>query len=231
MNTTGMEKHVLIAAGGRGTRMQSAQPKQFIELYGKPVLLYVLDAFFKYDPNIHCTVILPDTLHNRWKDICLEHDCQIRHHLVEGGPTRFHSVKNGLKNIPDNTIVAVHDAVRPLVSQQLIARLFDFAQKFGNAIPVIESADTVRKVDHAMSTTIPRKQVRLVQTPQCFHASPLKRAYTSNYKNSFTDDACVLEAYGERLYLVDGEKQNIKITTLTDLLVAECLLKSRKKNK
>lgn len=224
-----MEKHVLIAAGGKGTRMQSSLPKQFIELDGKPVLLHVLDAFIQHDPDLHITVVLPRDLHNQWKNICLEHHCQIRHQLVDGGPTRFHSVKNGLKHIPDNNLVAIHDAVRPLVSEKLIRRLYDFAQKFGNAIPVIESPDSLRIVDHAMSNPLPRKQVRLVQTPQCFQSSLIKRAYNSVYKEIYTDDASVLEEMGERLHLFDGEKENIKITTMSDLFAAAGILNASKK--
>lgn len=223
-----MEKHVLVAAGGKGTRIQSTMPKQFIELDGKPLLLHVLDAFFHYDPNIHCTVVLSGMHHSRWKDICLKHNCQIKHQLVDGGPTRYHSVKNGLKHIPNDSLVAVHDAARPLISEKLIRRLYDFAQKFGNAIPVIESSDSLRMVDHAMSSPLSRQQVRLVQTPQCFNASLIKRAYNTGYKESFTDDASVLEEMGERLHLVDGEKENIKITTMTDLFAATGILKAGK---
>ncbi len=223
-----MERHLLIAAGGKGERMQSSQQKQFMELGGKPLLLHALNAFFQYDPNIHFTVILPGIHHNIWKDICQEYNCQIRHQLIEGGPTRFHSVKNGLKSVPNNAVVAIHDAARPLVSQNLIDRLFNFAQKFGNAIPVTEVCDSLRMVDHAMNRSLPRQQVRLVQTPQCFLSSSIKKAYNTSYKNTFTDDASVLEANGERLYLVDGERENIKITTSTDLVVAESIFQYRK---
>ncbi len=223
-----MQKHALIAAGGKGTRMKSPLPKQFVELDGKPVLLHSLDAFFQYDPTLHITVVLSRELHNQWKSICHEHDCQIDHQLVDGGPTRFHSVKNGLKHIPNDSLVAIHDAVRPLISEKLIGRLYDFAQKFGSAIPVIESPDSLRMVDHALSSPLPRQQVRLVQTPQCFHASLLKRAYNTGYKERFTDDASVLEEMGERLYLIEGEKENLKITTMTDLFAAEGILNAGK---
>lgn len=223
-----MEKHALIAAGGKGARMQSAIPKQFVELDGKPVLTHVLEAFYQYDPNIHLTVILAGEYHNQWKDICQEHGFQMPHQLIDGGPTRFHSVKNGLKHIPNNSLIAIHDAARPLTSVRLIGQLFAFAHKFGNAIPVIESSDSVRMVDHAMSKPLPRQQVRLVQTPQCFHSSLIKRAYNTAYNESFTDDATVLEEMGERLYLFDGEKENIKITTLADLFAAEGILKAGK---
>ncbi len=222
-----MEKHLLIAAGGKGERMQTSGYKQFMKLDGKPLLLRVMDAFFQFDPNIHCTIILPDALHQDWQNICNEYGCQPVYQLVEGGPTRFHSVKNGLKHIPDNSLVAIHDAARPLVSQQLITRLFNFAKKFGNAIPTIEVADSVRMVNRAMNTALPREQIRLVQTPQCFHASSIKKAYNTSYKDFYTDDASVLEANGERLYLIDGEKENFKITTMTDLMAADSIFQQR----
>jgi len=223
-----MEKHALIAAGGKGTRMDSYLPKQFAELAGKPVLMHSLEAFFRYDLNIHITVILAKTLHNQWEEMCIEYDCKIPHQLVDGGPTRFHSVKNGLKYIPDNSLVAVHDAARPLVSGKLIGQLYGFAKKSGNAIPVVDIQDSVRMVDHAMSKPLPRQKVRLVQTPQCFEASLLKKAYNSGYKETFTDDATVVEEMGERLYLVDGEKENLKITTMADFFAAEGILKAGK---
>ena len=223
-----MEKHALIAAGGRGTRMNSSLPKQFAELAGRPVLMHSLNAFFHSDPNTHLTVILPANLHRQWEEICRKHDFQIRHQLVDGGPTRFHSVKNGLKYVPSDCIVAVHDAARPLVSSKLIGQLYEFAKKSGNAIPVTESPDSLRMVDHALSTPLSRQKVRLVQTPQCFQASLLKKAYNSSYKETFTDDASVMEEMGERIYLVDGEEGNMKITTITDLFAAEGILKAGK---
>lgn len=219
-----MQKFLLIAAGGKSTRMAENTPKQFISIAGKPLLVHVFDTFQKYNPNINIVLVLPRSLHAEWKIICEEFSIYTSHELADSGPTRFHSVKNGLQHIPNNTIVAVHDAARPLASLNLIAKTFDIAGKFGNAIPVITPNDSIRIINNGNSTPLLRKNVRLVQTPQCFHSSILKKAYKSNYEEGFTDDASVVEAYGERLFLVDGCPKNIKITTPVDLTIAEGLL-------
>lgn len=223
-----MQKYVLIAAGGNGTRMDSKTPKQFLELSGKPLILHAIDTFLKYDQNIRIVLILPEGLHPTWNKLCQKRGMHFQHVLSLGGPTRFHSVKNGLRHVDDNSIVAVHDAGRPLVSLELISRVFNMAEKFGSAIPVTDVFDSVRLVQNAMSKPLDRKQVRLVQTPQCFNATLLKKAYTQNYRESFTDDATVFETLGERLYLVEGSRENIKITLPVDLITVEALLKNRK---
>lgn len=219
-----MQKFALIAAGGKGTRMGSAQPKQFMMLSGKPLLVHVFETFQKYDPNIGFVLVLPENLHAEWDVLCRTHGIYARHEVATSGPNRFHSVKNGLKLIPNNTLVAIHDSARPLVSLNLIARVFNIAEKFGNAIPVVEAFDSVRLTDHAMSSPLPRERIRLVQTPQCFRSNTIKNAYNVNYSESFTDDASVLEAAGERLFLAEGCRENIKITTKTELAMAEGLL-------
>ncbi len=219
-----MQKHVLIAAGGKGTRMDTAQPKQFMMLAGKPLLVHVFETFQKYDPNIGFVLVLPEKMHAEWAGLCRTHGIYAHHEVAISGPNRFYSVKNGLKHIPDNALVAIHDSARPLVSLTLIARVFNIAEKFGNAIPVIETFDSVRLADHAMSSPLPRERVKLVQTPQCFKSNIIKNAYNHNYQESFTDDASVLEATGERLFLVDGCRKNIKITTKTELAMAEGLV-------
>jgi len=218
-----MHKYVLLAAGGKGTRMDSAQPKQFMMLSGKPLLVHAFETFQKYDPNIGFILVLPERLHAKWEGLCREHGIYAHHQMTISGPNRFHSIKNGLKHVPDNALVAIHDGARPLVSLNLIARVFNIAEKFGNAIPVIETFDSVRLTEYAMSSPLPRERVRLVQTPQCFKSNTIKDAYNVNYKASFTDDATVLEATGERLFLVDGCRKNIKITTKTELAMAEGL--------
>ncbi len=218
-----MHKYVLIAAGGKGTRMGSAQAKQFMLLAGKPLLVHAFETFQKYDPNIGFVLVLPEKMHAEWTGLCREHGIYATHEIATGGPNRFHSVKNGLKHIPNDALVAIHDGARPLVSLNLIARVFNIAEKFGNAIPVVETFDSVRLTDHAMSSPLPRERVRLVQTPQCFKSNTIKDAYNHNYKESFTDDASVLETTGERLFLVDGCRKNIKITTKTELAMAEGL--------
>ena len=215
-----MDKYALIAAGGKGIRMKAQGPKPFLELAGKPLLVHVFETFQKYDPNIRFVLVLPESLHTRWAEVCRKFSIYGAHVVAAAGPTRFHSVKSGLKHIPDDALVAIHDGARPLVALDLIARVFHIASKFGNAIPVIEPADSLRITEHAQSSPLPRERVRMVQTPQCFRAASLKRAYNKNYHPSFTDDATVLESEGERIYLADGCRRNLKITTATDLEMA-----------
>lgn len=222
-----MNKHVLITAGGSGSRIVSAVPKQFLPLGNRPVLMHVFDAFMRFSPDLHFVLVLQEPFHSEWKALCRKHQFRLQHTLVSAGPTRFHSVKNGLNHIPDKALVAVHDGVRPLLSPALIARVFYFAEKFGSAIPVVHADESVRLTDKALNTSLPRDRIRLVQTPQCFQSTAIRKAYNKNYHESFTDEATVFEAEGHRLFLVDGEKTNIKITTGSDLVVAEALLTRR----
>ncbi len=209
--------------------MEAGEAKQFILLAGKPLIIHSVETFLRYDPNIQFVIVLPEPLQPQWDEICQRYGVHVRYKLAFGGPTRFHSVKNGLKSIPDNALVAIHDAARPLVTLDVIARGYNIAEKFGNAIPVSETFDSVRIIDHSTSSPIPRDRIKLVQTPQCFRSELIKKAYDKNFNESFTDDATVLEADGARLYLVEGSRQNIKITTTEDLLVAKALI-SKKKN-
>jgi 2-C-methyl-D-erythritol 4-phosphate cytidylyltransferase len=208
--------------------MGTATPKQFLELAGKPVLIHAIQAFLNFAADMRVVVVLPETEFETWRRLCETHSFHGSLQLAISGPTRFHSVKNGLRQIPDDTLVAIHDGVRPLVSLDTISRVFHFASKFGNAIPGIAPGDSVRITDGALSKSLPREQIRLVQTPQCFLASRIKKAYNCNYHESFTDDASVLEADGERLFLVEGHKENIKITTPSDLAYAEAYLTNRR---
>ncbi len=210
--------------------METTLPKQFLLLNGKPLILHSIDTFLKYDPNIQFVIVLPESLQPLWEHICREYAIHIRYKLAFGGPSRFHSVKSGLKHIPDDALVAVHDAARPLVTLDVIARTFNIAEKFGNAIPVTETADSVRITDHSTSSPLPRERIKMVQTPQCFRSELLKKAYDKNYTESFTDDATVLEAEGSRLYLTEGHRNNIKVTTPTDLIVAKAIIDARKNN-
>ncbi len=222
-----MKKYVLIAAGGDGKRMGSAVPKQFIEIAGKPVLMHVFHAFLSYAPDIQFILALPESYIEDWKKLCRKHHFEIHHQQVTGGPTRFHTVKNGLRFVPDDSLVAIHDAARPLVSLNTISRVFHFAEKFGNAIPVLKSIDSVRLIEGPGNRPLDREKIRMVQTPQCFLGVLIKKAYHKNYHESFTDDATVLETDGARLFLVDGNAENIKITTPADLIVAEMLIKKQ----
>lgn len=225
-----MKKYVLIAAGGAGKRMDSAIPKQFIDIAGKPVLMHVFNAFLSYAPDIQFILALPETYNEDWEHLCRKHHFEIHHQQVTGGPTRFHTVKNGLRVVPDDSLVAIHDAARPLVSLATISRVFHFAQKFGNAIPVLKPIDSVRLVEGPGNRPLDREKIRMVQTPQCFHGLLIKKAYNKNYHESYTDDATVLESDGARLFLVDGNPENIKITTPADLVVAETLMKRLRKH-
>lgn len=222
-----MNKYVLIAAAGSGSRMQKPFPKQFALIAGKPLLVHTIHAFLAYARDIQVVLILQAPQIKIWKELCKKYYFSIQHQIVEGGPTRFHSVKNGLKYIPDDALVAVHDGVRPLVGLDTISRVFYFAEKFGSAIPVIQAEDSVRMVDGGLSKALNRESVRLVQTPQCFTAGRLKKAFNKNYHESFTDEAAVWEVDGERLFLVDGNPENIKVTHPSDLLIAEALLSKK----
>ncbi len=222
-----MQKYVLITAGGKGVRMQSDKPKQFLDLSGRPVLLRTFDAFLAYAPDIYFVLVLPETFHAYWFKLCETFGFHTQCKLADSGPTRFHSVKNGLKLVPDNVLLAIHDGVRPLVSRETISRVFNYAEKFGNAIPVVGVNQSVRISEHALSSALPREKIKLVQTPQCFRSEIIKRAYNQSFRTNYTDDASVVESEGERLYLVDGNHENIKITTPLDLRVAEALLENQ----
>lgn len=204
--------------------MQSKNPKQFFVIKGKPILIHSIEPFIKHFPNIKIVLVLPEELISQWKELCKKHNFSYKHKVIPGGPTRFHSVKYGLKYIPDNCIVAIHDGVRPLVNNETIEKVYNCAQKFGNAIPVIDINESVRLVDGAMSKIQDRSKLKIVQTPQGFVSEKIKDAYNQNYKDSFTDDASVLESRGERIFLVDGNKENIKITTPEDILIAKAFL-------
>lgn len=219
-----LEKYVIITAAGAGVRMNLPLPKQFLELHGKPVLMHAIQAFLDFAPDIHIILVLPESQIDFWKTLCAKYHFHSGAIVVAGGPTRFHSVKNGLKQVPNEALVAIHDGVRPLVSKETIRQAFDIAQRFGNAIPVISINESVRLTDMSFSKMIDRNTVKLVQTPQCFQSSCIKDAYNVNFTEHFTDDASVLEHAGERIYLVEGNRENIKITTPQDLAIAQALL-------
>lgn len=220
-----MQYHVVIVAGGSGARMQSEVPKQFMLLQGKPVLAYSLEKFFGFDNNMNIVVVLAEEHIAAWNKLVQQHNITIPHTIAMGGPTRFHSVKSGLQAIKSaDGIVGIHDGARPLISPQLIAECYQFAERYGNAIPAVAPAETVRLVDGGLNKQLDRTQLRLIQTPQCFKLDELKRAYGQPYNELFTDDASVLEANGGRIHLIEGERANLKITTQPDLLFAEAML-------
>ena len=218
-------KIALIVAGGKGLRMQTDIPKQFIELRGKPVLMYTLEAFRQYNKSIQLIVVLPTYQIDFWKFLCKKHFFDLTHQIVAGGQTRYQSVKNGLEVIENSALVAVHDGVRPFVSIQTIARCFDEADKNGSAIPVMDLEESIRQVDESGSLSVDRTSYKLVQTPQVFNSEILKKAYEQSFSPLFTDDASVVEALGTKIHLVEGNRENIKITTVFDIVLAESILK------
>lgn len=223
-----MKKYAIIVAGGSGSRMKSDIPKQFLELDGKPMLMHTINAFYQYNSEIIIIVVLPKAQFIFWEELCAANKYTVSHLKAPGGKTRFDSVKNGLALINEDGLVAVHDGVRPFVSIQLIDHVFTIAEKSVNAVPFITPQDSVRFVNKTDNKIVERENVCLIQTPQCFCTDLLKRAYNKPYNSNFTDDASVVTAIGEKINLVGGCYENIKITTTHDLHMAEFLIKQSK---
>lgn len=218
------KKYALIVAGGNGQRMMSTIPKQFIRINGKPLLMYAFEAFNQFDPACEFILVLPDSEIDHWRKLCEEFSFQIKHKVVAGGTTRFYSVKKGLEHINEEGIVFIHDGVRPLVSQQTIENCFHTACEKGNALPVIAPSESIREVFDEHNKAVNRERFFLVQTPQTFKASLIKEAYNKRYLEKYTDDASVLESDGVRINLVQGNRENIKITYPEDIKIAAALL-------
>ena len=223
-----MKKQVIVVAGGSGRRMGLETPKQFVEIAGKPILLRTLDNFHSFDPELDIVLVLPKKEIERWKNLCRLFDCQIQHRIVEGGATRFESVKNGLTLALPNAIIAIHDGVRPFVSHNTLMRCFDAAKQFGTAVPCVDIIDSLRKLTDGGNEACDRSMFKAVQTPQVFKSELLMAAYNQPFNSSFTDDASVVETLLP-IHLVEGDTDNIKITTPFDLQMAELILKSREK--
>ncbi len=220
-----MKRYAIILAGGNGSRMNAATPKQFMLLKGLPILMHTINRFYDFDSNIHIILALPQSHIVAWEKLCKAHIFNIKHQVVSGGETRFHSVKNGLDAITEtNVVVGIHDGVRPFVSNETLISCFEVAQKLGNAVPSISVSESMRKVENSENTCLDRNQVKVIQTPQCFQIGLLKKAFLQTYLYSFTDDATVVEAIGEKINLVEGNAANIKITTPYDLKIAEVIL-------
>lgn len=222
----GMKKYALILAGGKGLRMGSELPKQFLPIGGKPVLMRTLEAFHACNREIQLIVVLPHSQQEFWRTLCREHRFTLPHVVVDGGETRFHSVKNGLALVEAPALVGVHDGVRPFVSREVIDRCYGLAAEKRAVIPVIGVVETVRRMEGEESVTVSRDDYRLVQTPQVFDAELLKAAYDQPYTPHFTDDASVVEAWGASVTLTPGNRENIKITTPFDLKIAAALIDS-----
>jgi 2-C-methyl-D-erythritol 4-phosphate cytidylyltransferase len=201
--------------------MGSELPKQFLLLGGKPVLMHTIEAFYRYDADIQVVLVLPRDHQDYWKSLCSSYHFEIPHRIVDGGETRFHSVRNGLQVIGGTGLVGVHDGVRPFVSKEVIERCYLEAEQKQAVIPVVEVVETVRHLQGDESSTVPRNEYRLVQTPQVFSVPLLKKAYLQPYSPSFTDDASVVESFGEKVFLTEGNRENIKITTPFDLIIGK----------
>jgi 2-C-methyl-D-erythritol 4-phosphate cytidylyltransferase len=219
-----MKKYAVIVAGGTGTRMGSAIPKQFLLLHGKPVLYYTLHTFLQAYEDLHVILVLPEEYTGAGQEIIDAWFDYSRITITAGGRTRFHSVQNGLQLVQEESIVFVHDAVRCLLTIDLIQRCYEAALDYGAAVPVIDSKDSVRLVTGDGNAAVERSQVKLVQTPQTFHSKILLPAFEIDYKDKFTDEATVVEAFGIKVQLIQGEESNIKITQPIDLQIAAQLL-------
>lgn len=235
-----MADYAIILAGGKGLRMGSDIPKQFLPIGGVPILMRTIQRFRDYSEDLHIILVLPKEQHDYWDQLCHEYGFDVDYDVTEGGPTRFHSIVNGLRLVPDEAqgVVSVHDGVRPFPSVEVIRDCYETARKTGTAVPVIPVVETVRHLGKAPetgiladsslhslgSTTVPRDEYRLVQTPQAFDIQLHKEAYRQPYNVGFTDDASVVEAMGHAITLVEGNRENIKITTPFDITVAEAIV-------
>lgn len=218
-----MKRFVIITAGGSGKRMGSEIPKQFLSIRREIILIKSIEAFYTFDNHITIILTLPENQITYWKKLAKENNLTIDHSIVAGGETRFHSVQNALRLIPDEGIVAIHDGVRPLVSQETISRTFEVASIHGNAIPYSNIVESVRFVDTEKNHALDRTKLKSIQTPQTFKCKLIKEAYQQNWEESFTDDASVVEKLGIKINLVPGNAENIKITTKKDIKIAEAL--------
>ena len=219
-----MKQSVIIVAGGKGLRMGSDLPKQFLPVGGKPVLMRTLEAFRKYDAMLQIILVLPREQQDFWKQLCEEHHFSVEHLVADGGETRFHSVKNGLVLVQAPGLVGVHDGVRPFVTLEVIRRCYELAEQYKAVIPVVDVVETLRHLTDAGSETVRRTEYKLVQTPQVFEVELLKQAYGQEFTPFFTDDASVVEAMGVPVHLAEGNRENIKITTPFDLKIGSALL-------
>ena len=219
--------YIIIVAGGKGLRMGGDLPKQFLPLDGRPVLMRTMERFREYSDSLQIILVLPHEQQAYWRQLCEKHHFSIGHTVVDGGATRFNSSQNGVAAVPDDAdgVAGIHDGVRPFVSVETIARCFEAARQYGAALPVLPVTDTLRRVTDDGGYNVQRNDYRTVQTPQAFQAQLLKRAFGQPYSDAFTDDASVVEAMGGKVTMVDGNRENIKLTTPFDLIVAEAMIK------
>ena len=216
-----MQKVALIVAGGKGERMNADIPKQFLLLNGTPILMHTLKQFSHFEEIV---LVLPHSQFDYWQELCITYNFTQKHTLVAGGTTRFYSVKNGLEKIDENSVIAIHDGVRPLISTKLINSLITKTKRGVGVIPIVPVKDSIRKVEGKNSVHLDRSNLYKVQTPQCFLSADIKKAYTQEFSDAFTDDASVFEANGGEITTLLGEEKNLKITTKEDLKIASILI-------
>jgi 2-C-methyl-D-erythritol 4-phosphate cytidylyltransferase len=221
------KEYAIIVAGGKGTRLKSETPKQFLELCGKPILVHTIEAFYNYSSDVIVILVLPESSFELWDSIAKKYHLKERIILQVGGETRFQSVKNGLAKIEGEGLVAIHDGVRPLVSKDIIAESFRMAGIQGSAVAAVPLKDSIRIAEQEMTKAMNRSKFRLIQTPQTFDVHLIRSAYRLKEDETLTDDASVAERTGHTISLFEGSYENIKITTPEDLVVAEALLKMR----
>jgi len=217
---------IILTAGGIGSRMGENIPKQFIDLQNKPILLHTLELFYKFDNKAQLLITLPEEWKVYWEELLVKHKCSIPHEVISGGEARYHSIKNALEHCKGD-YVAIHDGVRPFVSHETLERCFSAVEQKDQVIPVIYSKESLRQLFDDTSRAVNREEFCLVQTPQCFKKESLIKAYSLPYHTSITDDASLVEEAGFQIHLVEGNEENIKITTPLDLKLAECILHSR----
>ncbi|MFO7869504.1 MAG: 2-C-methyl-D-erythritol 4-phosphate cytidylyltransferase [Bacteroidales bacterium] len=217
-------KYAIIVAGGKGLRMNSEMPKQFLCVQGVPVLMHSIQAFYEYDSKVSILVVLPQLHSETWARLCEQYNFRIPHRVVYGGSERFFSVQNGLNFVSNDSVVAVHDGVRPCVTRELLERGYGMAVDFGGVVPIVDSVDSLRMCKGESFTPIDRTLVKRVQTPQFFQARLLRDSYKQKFSDAFTDDASVYERAGNLLYVCEGDQYNIKITHPCDIAIAEAIL-------
>jgi 2-C-methyl-D-erythritol 4-phosphate cytidylyltransferase len=222
-----LKEYAIIVAGGKGTRIKSDLPKQFIDVNGLPILMHTINAFFRYSPSLNIILVLPEGDFETWQSLCEKHDFKKNIQLQKGGDTRFQSVKNGLAKIETEGLVAIHDGVRPLVSEDIIGASFRLAAVHQSAVAAVRLKESIRMTDKDSTKAVDRSQFRLIQTPQTFLVSLIQKAYEMKEDTTLTDDASVAERAGHVISLFEGSYDNIKITTEEDIVIAEALLKEK----
>lgn len=221
-----MKQHVVMVAGGTGTRMRQSTAKQFLNVEGLPLMWWTLRRFREALPEAEVTLVLHESLFEEFYELERTFGSAGAKHVVPGGPERFHSVLAGLKTLPEEGVVGIHDAVRPFPSVEAIQRCFELAARSGSAIPVVPVKDSIRRVQEVGSEAVDRGALRAVQTPQCFDLATLKAAFDTPYRPEFTDDASVYEAAGHTVNLCEGDPWNVKVTTPEDLTIAEAFVRA-----